>query len=204
MEAVHVPAHLAPPGSLQAKQPRHLHAQLSLGQSRHRQNKTCIYAHRVASVSDSSRPCRLWPARLLCQGGRRVFQARILEHFGQYWLPSPSKALFPAALAANSLEYLMLRTPVTQAAAPPPHLALTGANPSPPGQPQKQTPVEDPHAEEEIKPQLKPMGSVDKEEDPKPSYQLYQLQIKSKRSTRQTVSMEYRKGHRELPQKKMH
>ena len=74
----------------------------------------------------------------------------------------------------------MLRTPVTQAAAPPPHLALTGANPSPPGQPQEQTPVDDPHAWVEIKPQLKPMGSVDKEEDPKPSYQLYQLQIKSK------------------------
>ena len=30
-EAVCVPAHLAPPGSLQAKQLRHLHAQLSLG-----------------------------------------------------------------------------------------------------------------------------------------------------------------------------
>ena len=38
----------------------------------------------------------------------------------------------------------------------------------------------DPHAEEEIKPQLKPRGSVAKEEDPKPSQQLYkQLQIKS-------------------------
>ena len=31
------------------------------------------------------------------------------------------------------------RTPATQAAAPPAHLALTGANPSPPGQPQEQT-----------------------------------------------------------------
>ena len=37
-------------------------------------------------------------------------------------------------------------------------------------------PVDDPHAEVEIKPQLKPRGSV--EEDPKPSHQLYQLQIK--------------------------
>ena len=71
------------------------------------------------------------------------------------------------------------RTPATQAAAPPPHLAFTGANPSPPGQPQEQTPVEDPHAEVEIKPQLKPRGSVTKEEDPKPSHQLYKLQIKS-------------------------
>ena len=36
-EAVCVPAHLVPPGPLQAKQLRHLHAQLSLGQSCHRQ-----------------------------------------------------------------------------------------------------------------------------------------------------------------------
>ena len=55
---------------------------------------------------------------------------------------------------------------MTQAAAPPPHLGLTGADPRPPGQPQEQTPV-DPHAEVEIKPQLKPRGSVAKEEDPK-------------------------------------
>jgi len=50
----------------------------------------------------------------------------------------------------------------------PPHLALTGANPSPPGQPQEQTPVDDPHAEVEIKPQLKPRGNAAKEEGPKP------------------------------------
>ena len=79
------------------------------------------------------------------------------------------------------------RTPVTKAAAPPPHLALTRANPIPPGQPQEQTPVDDPHAEVEIKPQLKSWGSVDKEEDPKPSHQLYKLQIKSTGSTRQTL-----------------
>ena len=68
---------------------------------------------------------------------------------------------------------------MTQAAALPPQLALTGANPSPPGQPQEQTPLEDTHAEVEIKPQLKPRCSVAKEEDPKPSHQLYKLQIKS-------------------------
>ena len=34
--------------------------------------------------------------------------------------------------------------------------------------PQEQTPVDDPHAEVEIKPQLKPRVSVAKEEDPKP------------------------------------
>ena len=48
------------------------------------------------------------------------------------------------------------RNPATQAAAPHPHLGLTGADPSPPGQPQEQTPVDDPHAEVEIKPQLNP------------------------------------------------
>jgi len=34
-------------------------------------------------------------------------------------------------------------------------------------QPQEQTPVDDPHAEVKIKPQLKPRGSVTKEEDSK-------------------------------------
>ena len=55
--------------------------------------------------------------------------------------------------------------------------------------------MEDPHAEVEIKPQLKPRGSVAKEEDPKSSHQLYKLQIKSIRSTRQTLCLEYIKGH---------
>ena len=49
VEGVHVPAHLVPPGSLQAKQLCHIHAQLSLGQSCHRQKLSCVYAHRVAS-----------------------------------------------------------------------------------------------------------------------------------------------------------
>ena len=53
----------------------------------------------------------------------------------------------------------------------------------------------DPHVEVETKPQLTPKGSVAKEEDPKPSHQLYKLQIKSTQSTRQTLSMEYIKGH---------
>ena len=39
VEAVHVPAHLAPLGSPQAKQLRHLRAQISLGQSCHRPKK---------------------------------------------------------------------------------------------------------------------------------------------------------------------
>ena len=83
-EAVCVPAHLAPPGSSQAKQLRHLHAQLSLGQSCHRpkkKKKSCIYACSVTSVlSDCLWPCRLWPARLLCQ--RRGSPGK---NTGVYW-----------------------------------------------------------------------------------------------------------------------
>ena len=68
-------------------------------------------------------------------------------------------------------------------------MALTGANPSTPGGTHEQTPVDDPHAEVEIKPQLKPRGKVAKEEDPKPSHQLYKLQIKSTGSTRQNLCL---------------
>ena len=79
-EAVRVPAHLAPPGSPQAKQLYLLHAQLSLGHCCQRQKKSCTYAHRVASVvSNSLWPCSLGPARLVCQGvspGRNT---------GAYW-----------------------------------------------------------------------------------------------------------------------
>ena len=60
---------------------------------------------------------------------------------------------------------------------------------------QEQTPLDGPHAEVEIKPQLKPRGSVTKEEDLKSSHELYKLQIKSTQSTRQTVTLEYIKGH---------
>jgi len=39
--------------------------------------------------------------------------------------------------------------------------------------------VDDPHAEVEIKPQLRPMGSVAKGDDSEPSHQQYKLKIKS-------------------------
>jgi len=102
----------------------------------------------------------------------------VLEHY-IYCCPSRQLPFVPGAA----------RTPAIQAAAPPPHLALTGANPSPPGQPQEQTPVDNPHVEVEIKPQLKPRGSMAKEEDPKPFHQLYKLQIKSTGSTRQALCL---------------
>ena len=92
-EAVCVPAHLAPPGSPQAKQLCHLHVRPSLGQSCHGQNKSCIYACRVASIMFIS----LQPCTVSCQAslsGRGALQARILERIGQYWLPYPSRALY--------------------------------------------------------------------------------------------------------------
>ena len=54
--------------------------------------------------------------------------------------------------------------------------------------------MDSPQVQMEIKPQLKTWGSVAKEEDLKP-YQLNKLQIKSTQSTKQTLSMEYMKGH---------
>ena len=112
------------------------------------------------------------------------------EAIGQDWLPYPSRALyFLLPKLATPLSTGAVRAPVTQAAAPPPHLALTGANPSPPGKPEEQTPVDDPCVEEEIKPQLKSRGKLAKEEDPKPSHQLYKLQTKSTGSTRKTLCL---------------
>ena len=104
--------------------------------------------------------------------------------------------IFPAALAANSPEYLVLPEPLQ-----PKQLHHLHAWPSQ-GQTQalrgslrSQISVYNPHAEVEIK-QLKPRGSVAKEEDLKPSHQLYKLQIKFTRSTRQTLCCtEYIKGH---------
>ena len=49
--------------------------------------------------------------------------------------------------------------------------------------------MDNPHVEVEIKPQLKPRGSVANVEDPKPSHPLYELQIKSTQSTRQTLCL---------------
>jgi len=52
-------------------------------------------------------------------------------------------------------------------------LALIRANPDPSGKPQEQTPVDNPHIDVEIKTTIETQGSVTKEEDPKPSHQLY-------------------------------
>ena len=55
----------------------------------------------------------LWTvARQASLSLRGVLQARILERIGQYWWPYPSRALFPAALASKSPEYLVLPVPL--------------------------------------------------------------------------------------------
>ena len=110
MEAVYVPAHLMPPVSPQTKQLRHLHIQFSLGQSCHSQKNSCVYAGVALVMSDSSRPCRLWPARLLCQGDSPGKNTRA------YWpilvaIPFLS-TIFPAALPANYPKYLVLPEPL--------------------------------------------------------------------------------------------
>jgi len=137
---------------------------------------SCVYARRVTwIVSNFLQPCRLWPADLLCQEGGFSRQDcwsvlantgchTLLEHYISC-CPSHKLPWVPGAA----------RTPMTQVAVPPPHLVLTGVDPSSPGQPQDQIQVEDPHVEMEIKPQLKTRANVAKEKDPKPSHQLYKL-----------------------------
>ena len=126
-----------------------------------------------------------------------VLQARILERIGQYWLSYPFRALYSLLpYPQTPLSTWCCQNPCDPSSCttstPGPHQA----NSSPQGQPQKlYISVDDPHVEVEIKSQLKPRGSEAKEEDPKPSHRLHKLQIKSTQSTRQTLSMEYIKGH---------
>ena len=56
---------------------------------------------------------------------------------------------------------------MNEAAVPTPHPALAVADPSPPGQPQEQTPVNEPHAELWIKSKLSSRGRAAKEKDQK-------------------------------------
>ena len=135
-EAVRVLAHLVLPGRPQAKQLCQLHVQPSLGQSCHRQKKSCIYVHRLLYLTlcepvDCSLP------GFSVRGFSRQEYWSVLANTGchtllEHYIPFFSSHQHPWVPGAA-------RTPVTQAAAPPPHLALTGANPSPPRQPQEET-----------------------------------------------------------------
>ena len=87
--------------------------------------------------------------------------------------------IFPTALDANSPEYLVLPEPLKPKELYhfhtwPSHWQVQVFQES-----FRSKPVEDPHEEVKIKPQLKPSGTVAKEEDSKPSHQLYKVQIKS-------------------------
>ena len=172
------------PGSPQAKQLCHLHAQPSLEQSCYGQKSlasTCAGSLQSCPTLCDPVDCGLPGFSVGGSPGRNT---------GEYW---PTLAAIPSRAPHFLLPQLPtpLRTWSCQnpsdprsctTSTPGPHRG----NPSPPGQPQEQTPVGDPHAEVNIRPQLKPRGSAAKEEDPKPPHQLYRLQIKSTWSTRQT------------------
>ena len=69
-KSVRFSAHRVLPGSPQAKQLHHLHAQLPLGQSCHRKKKSFMSMHAgLLQPYPTLQPYRLWPARLLCQRG---------------------------------------------------------------------------------------------------------------------------------------
>ena len=84
VEEVSVPGHLVPPGPMQAKKLCHIHNQLLLGQSCHRQK----------GLAPMCAGATLWT--VACQASVRegVLQARLLQRIGQYWLPYPSRALY--------------------------------------------------------------------------------------------------------------
>ena len=118
-------------------------------------------------------PCRLGPTRLLCQGGGSPG-----KNTRAYWLSYPSRTLYclmpwpPAPLSTWCCQKPC--DPSSGIASTPgPHRA----NPRPPGQPREQAPVDDMHAEVEIKPQLKPRGSVAKEENPKPFHSCTRIRL---------------------------
>ena len=145
MEAVRGPAHLAPPGALQAKQLRHLHAQLLLEQSCHRQKKVfhlCTF-HLSVFGPTLCEPvdCGL-PGFSVREG---FLQTRILECIGQEWFPYPSRELYfllpqlPTPLSTWCCQNPCNSSSCTTSTSGPPRgkakssRAASGANPS--GQP---------------------------------------------------------------------
>ena len=121
---------------------------------------SCFYAHRVTVVVSNSFLCTVACQASLSGGFSRQEYWSVLANIGCHTLLKHYISCFPSC----QLPWVpdAAKTLVTQAAPPPPHLALTWADPSPPGQPQEQTPVDNPHEEVEIEPQLKPRGSVAK------------------------------------------
>ena len=100
MESVHVPEHLVPPGSPQAKQLCHLHAKLSLRHSCHRQKKVlhlCTQGHFSSVrllVTLQTVACQ---AFLSGRGFSRQEYWSVLANTGAYWptlVTLPSRALY--------------------------------------------------------------------------------------------------------------
>ena len=175
-EAVHVPALLTLPGSPQAKQLHHPHTQPSLGQSCHKLKS--LASLRTGSLQWCPTLCdpvdRGLPSISVREGFSRQEYWRVLANTGNHH----KSTVVPAALAANPPEYLVLPEPLRLKQLH--HLHIWPSL----GQTQvfqgslRSKPHWTTHLVE-IKPQLKPRGSVAKEEDPKPSHQLYKLQKKS-------------------------
>ena len=186
MEAVHVPAHLAPPGCPQFKQLRHLHAQPSLGQGCH--STTSLVSMPPGLLQSCPTLCDPvdcgLPGFSVREGGSPGNNTRV------YWpvlVAIPSRALyFLLPQLPAPLRTWCCRNPCDPSSCMTSSPGPQGANPSPPGQPQEQTPGDGPHAEVGIKPQVKPRGGVAKEEDPTPPHQ---PQVKSTRSTGQTLCL---------------
>ena len=120
-----------------------------------------------------------------------VLQAKIMECIGQYWLLYPSRALYISCFTSHQPPWVpgAARTPATQKAAPPQHLALTGAKLSSSGKPEELNPSGWPTCRSGNKTIIEPQCSVAEEEDPKPSHKLYKLQIKSTWSSKQTLCL---------------
>ena len=126
-EAVCVLGHLALPGSPQAKKLHHLHAQLSLGQSCHRQKKknlVSIYTGLVQSCQTLCNPVDCGLPGFTVRGFCR-------QEYWSIWANTGCHTLLENYISCCPSYQLLwvpgaARTPVTQAAAPPPHLALTG------------------------------------------------------------------------------
>ena len=166
--------------------------------------KKSVHTHRVILVqSNSLCPCRLCPARLVCQGFSRQEYWSVLANTGchtllEYWISCCSGHQLPWVPGAA-------RTPENQAAAAPPQLALTGATQVLQGS-LRCKPLWMTHRQwwekKKTKHSWNPGGSVAKE-DPKLSHQLYKLWIKSMWSTRPTLPRHYIKGHWEHPLRKM-
>ena len=167
-DAVCVPAHLVPPGHCPPSNCATFTLNSHWGRAVRQNNLASVHAA-------SLRPCLTLCDPVIC--GLPGFSVREGsspgKNTGAVLASTGCHALLEHYISCCPNRHLLwvpgaARNPATQAATPPPHLALTEANPSSPGQPQEQTPVDNPHAEVGIKPQLKPSSSVAKEENPKP------------------------------------